>query len=181
MDNKSTKFSGLAQTKLRAQAGQGGNHHSGRDPGHREESENTAGERSGCKTKHCWGLGVAIKKWSRTPTLSKLTHIIISCDDPRLVGSTNHRKWFRHDYFLRQSKAGRLHPSSKSGQEPPLSRTKPAAPWGGVPKVAPETSPYMVLRAVWLVALRLDGVVFQKVAPELLIYIGDAGRWGGIP
>ena len=31
----------------------------------------------------------------------------------------------------------------------------------GVPKVAPEPSPYMVLRAVWLVAL-----VFQKVAPE---------------
>ena len=23
------------------------------------------GGRSGCKTKHCWGLGVAIEKWSR--------------------------------------------------------------------------------------------------------------------
>ena len=38
MDNISTKFSG---TKLRAQAGQGGNHHGGRGPGHREESEKT--------------------------------------------------------------------------------------------------------------------------------------------
>ena len=44
----------------------------------------------------------------------------------------------------------------------------PAARWGGVPKVAPEPSPYMMLRAVWLVALRLDGVVFQNVAPEPL-------------
>ena len=26
----------------------------------------------------------------------------------------------------------------------------------------------MVLRAVWLVALRIDAVVFQKVAPEFL-------------
>ena len=26
----------------------------------------------------------------------------------------------------------------------------------------------MMLRAVWMVALRLDGIVFQKVAPELL-------------
>ena len=59
--------------------------------------KNTAGERSGCKTKHCaggggGGLGVAIKKWSRTPNLSKLTHMIISCGDLRLVGSTRHRK-----------------------------------------------------------------------------------------
>ena len=41
------------------------------------------------------------------------------------------------------------------------------ARWDGVPNVA-ELSPYMVLRAVWLSALRLDGVVFQNVAPELL-------------
>ena len=47
----------------------------------------------------------------------------------------------------------------------------PAVRWGGVPKVAPEPSPYMVMRAVWLVVLRLDWVVFQKVAPELLPYI----------
>ena len=79
-----------------------------------------------------------------------------------------------HDHFLPRpgrlssksgpdmiiSKAGRLYPSSKSGPE---SRSGPTARWGGVPKVAPEPSPYLVLRAVWLVAL-----VFQKVAPELL-------------
>ena len=41
----------------------------------------------------------------------------------------------------------------------------PAARCGGVPKVAPEPSQNMVLHAVWLVALRLDGVVLQKVAP----------------
>ena len=85
-------------------------------------------------------------------------------------------KWSRYDYFLRRPEAGRLQPSSKSGPEPPLSRSGPAAPCGGVPKVVQEPSPYMVLRAVWLVALRLDGVVFQKVAPELLPCIGDAGR-----
>ena len=39
----------------------------------------------------------------------------------------------------------------------------PSARWGGVPKVAPEPLPYMVLRAVWWVAQRLDGVVFQKL------------------
>ena len=38
------------------------------------------------------GLAAAIKKWSRTPTLSKLTHMIISCGDLSLVGSTDHRK-----------------------------------------------------------------------------------------
>ena len=42
----------------------------------------------------------------------------------------------------------------------------PATRWGGVPKAAPEPSLYMVLRAVCLVALRLDVVVFQKAAPE---------------
>ena len=78
-----------------------------------------------------------------------------------------------HDYFLRRPKAGRLHLASKSGPEP-HSRGLVGGP--GVPKVAPDPSPYMVLRAVWLVALRLDGVVFQKVAPELLRCIGDAGR-----
>ena len=56
------------------------------------------------------------------------------------------------------------------------------ARWGGAPKVASEPSPYMVLRAVWLVALRLDGVVFQKVAPEpptciLLNKNRSATRW----
>ena len=65
--------------------------------------------------------------------------MIISCGDLRLVGSTRHRK---------------------VSHNPGLG---PAARWGGVPKVAPEPSPYMVLRAVWLVAL-----VFQKIAPELL-------------
>ena len=92
MDNISTKFSGLAKTKPRAQAGQGGNHHGGRNPGHREESEKHYWGRGGCKTKHSLGLGVAIKKWSITPTLSKLTHMIISCGDLRLVGSTRHQK-----------------------------------------------------------------------------------------
>ena len=45
-----------------------------------------------------------------------------------------------HDYFLRRPKAGRLHPSSKSGPEPPL-----------------------CIIAVWLVALRLSGVMFQRL------------------
>ena len=94
-----------------------------------------------------------------------------------------------HDYFLRRPNAGRLHPSSKSGPDMIIScgdlRLVGSArhrkvvqnshsilsrscwwPCGSVPKVAPEPSPYMVLRAVWLVALRLDGVVFQKVARE---------------
>ena len=66
--------------------------------------KNTAGERRGCKTKHCWGLSVAIEKWSRTPTLSKLTHMIISCRAALI------EKWCRHDYFLRRPKAGRLRP-----------------------------------------------------------------------
>ena len=38
--------------------------------------------------------------------------------------------------------------------------------WGGVRMVAPEPSPYMVLRTVWMMALRLDGVVFQHITPE---------------
>ena len=97
-----------------------------------------------------------------------------------------------HDYFLRRPKAGRLRPLSKSGPDMiiscgdlrligPTRHRKvskipslyyrglvggPAARWGGVSKVAPEPSPYMVLRAVWLVTLWLDLVVFQKVAPE---------------
>ena len=149
--------------------------------------ENTAGERSGCKTKHCWGFNIATKKWSRTPTLSKLTagrlhpssksgsDLIISCGDLRLVGFTRHRKVVQNP-----------HSRGLVGG--------PAARWGDVPKVAPEPLPYMVLHAVWLSALRLDGVVFQKVAPELLPCIGDAGqlvflllhrgpaaRWGGVP
>ena len=37
-------------------------------------------------------LVVIIEKWSRTPTLSKLTRMIISCGNLRLVGSTRHRK-----------------------------------------------------------------------------------------
>ena len=51
---------------------------------------------------------------------------------------------------------------------PVLSRSGwwPCGSLGGVPKVAPEPSPYMVLPAVWLVALWLDGVVFQNVASE---------------
>ena len=67
--------------------------------------KNTAGERNGRKTKHCWGLGVAIKKWSRHddflrrpkagrlhPSSKSGPDIIISCGDLRLVGSTRHRK-----------------------------------------------------------------------------------------
>ena len=87
---------------------------------------------------------------------------IISCGDLRLVGSARHRK-VSHSRGL-----------------------GPAARWGGVPKVAPEPPPYMVLRAVWLVAL-----VFQKVAPELLpwpvgvLVVAPMGwcskSWGGIP
>ena len=76
-----------------------------------------------------------------------------------------------------------FHPSSKSGPE---SRSGPAARWGGVPKVAPEPSPYMVMRTVWLVAL-----VFQNVAPELIpwpvgvLVVAPMGwcskSWGGVP
>ena len=92
-----------------------------------------------------------------------------------------------HDYFLLRPKAGRLHPSSKSGPDMIMScgdlrlvgstrhrevvknpHIRGLALRLGVLKVAPEPSPYMGRRAVWLVALRLDGVVFQKVAPELL-------------
>ena len=61
----------------------------------------------------------------------------------------------------------------------------------GVPKVTPEPSSYMVLRAVWLVALRLDGVVFQIVAPEFLpwpvgvLVVAPVGwcskSWVGVP
>ena len=98
----------------------------------------------------------------------------ISCGDLRLFGSARHRKVY-HSCGL-----------------------GPAARWGGVPKVAPEPPPYMVLRAVWLVAL-----VFQKVAPELLpwpvgVLVAPMGmvfqklgwcskklsqnpRWGGVP
>ena len=75
-----------------------------------------------------------------------------------------------HDYFLPQLKAGRL--SSKSGLDMIISCgdlrfsskmvQNPCLVGGpGVPNVAPEPSLYMVLRAVWLVAL-----VFQNVAPE---------------
>ena len=94
--------------------------------------------------------------------------MIISCGDLRLVGSARHRK-VSHSRGL-----------------------GPAARWGGVPKVAPEPSPYMVLRAVWLVAL-----VFQKVAPEPPPWPVDGVvfqkfgwcskklsqnlRWGGVP
>ena len=62
----------------------------------------------------------------------------------------------------------------------------PAARWGGVPKVAPKPSPYMVLCAVWLEAL-----VFQKVAPEPppwpvgVLVVAPMGwcskSWGGVP
>ena len=65
-------------------------------------------------------------------------------------------KWSRHDYFLRRPKAGRL--SSKSV---PLSLS--AARWAGVPKVAPEPSPWPV------------GVLV--VAP-----MGWCSKsWGGVP
>ena len=93
-----------------------------------------------------------------------------------------------HDYLLRRPKAVRLHPSSKSGPDMIIScgdlrlvgatRHRKVVqnphsillrsgwrPWGGVPKVAPEPTPYIVLRAVWLVALRLDGMVFQNPHP----------------
>ena len=88
--------------------------------------------------------------------------MIISCGDLRLVGSARHRKV----------------PRSRG--------LGPAARWGGVPKVAPEPSPCMVLRAVWLVAL-----VFQKVAPEPppwpigVLVVATMGwcskSWGGVP
>ena len=75
--------------------------------------------------------------------------MIISCGDLRLVGSTRHRKVVQNPRSI-------------------LSRSHwwPCGSVSGVPKVAPEPSPYMVLRAVWLVALRLDGVMFQTVTPE---------------
>ena len=97
--------------------------------------------------------------------------MIISCGDLRLVGPVRHRK---------------------VSHNPHSGGLGPAARWGGVPKVAPEPSRYMVLRAVWLVALLLDGVVIQKVAPELLdpwrvgvLVVAPMGwcskSWGGVP
>ena len=82
----------------------------------------------------------------------------------------------RHDYFLPRPKSGAdmsisCRDLNLVGSHRKVSHSRglgPAARWGGVPKVAPEPSPYRVLRAVWLVALWLDGVVFQKVAPEQL-------------
>ena len=82
--------------------------------------------------------------------------MLISCGGLRLVGSTRHRKVVQNPHSI----------LSRSGWSP-------CGSLGGVPKVAPEPSPYMVLRAVWLVALRLGGV---EVAAELLPCIGDAGR-----
>ena len=79
---------GLAQ-KLRAQAVQGGNHHGGRGPATERRVKNTAGGKVVVKPNTAGGslggLGVAIKKWSRIATLSKLTHVIM------LVGCTRHR------------------------------------------------------------------------------------------
>ena len=99
-----------------------------------------------------------------------------------------------HDYFL--PRPGRL--SSKSGPDMIIScgdlrlvnshqkvshsrGLGPAARW-----VAPEPSPYMVLHAVWLVAL-----VFQKVAPEPPLWPAGvlivapmwwcSKSWGGVP
>ena len=79
--------------------------------------------------------------------------MIISCGDLRLVGSTRHRKVSQNPHSI----------LSRSGWWP-------SGSVGGVPKVAPEPSPYMVLRTDRLVALLLDGVVFQKDAPVLLYW-----------
>ena len=86
--------------------------------------------------------------------------MIISCGDLRLVGS--HRKVV------------------------PLSRSGPCGSVGWCSKGCTEPSTYMVLRAVWLVAL-----VFQKDAPEpppwpvgvfVVALMGWCSKsWGGVP
>ena len=119
-----------------------------------------------------------------------------------------------HDYFL--PRPGRL--SSKSGPDMIIScgdlrlvgshrkashcrGLGPAARWGGVPQVAPDPSPYMVLRAVWLVARLggvlksctrtptlagwcsrccVDGVVFQKLG-RCSKKLSQNPRWDGVP
>ena len=122
-----------------------------------------------------------MQKWSRTPTLSKLTHMIISCRD--LVGS--HREVVQTDMIISCGDL-RLVGSARHRKVSHSRGLGPAARWGGVPKVAPEPSPYIVLRAVWLVAL-----VFQKVAPESplwpvgVLVVAPMGwcskSWGGVP
>ena len=61
--------------------------------------KNTAGERSGCKTKHCWGSVSPSKSCQEPPTLSKLTHMIIYCRAALIDGDM---------IILAAPKAGRL-------------------------------------------------------------------------
>ena len=66
-----------------------------------------------------------------------------------------------HDYFLRRPKAGRLHPSSKSGPDMIIS-------CGDLRLVGSKSSksgsePPLYIITVWLVALRLGEVVFQRL------------------
>ena len=54
MDNISTKFSGLAQNCERRLVSVGTTM-VGETHATERRAKNTAGEKSGCKTKHCWG------------------------------------------------------------------------------------------------------------------------------
>ena len=123
MDNISTKFSYLVQ-KLRAQAGQGGNHHGWRDPGHREESE-----------RHRWGGGgLGGVRRALTCFVPAVNTLLGHSVGVPIVLSTP-------DVFLFE-----FHPPSKSGSESPDHRegsgckTKHCWGLGGAGSVSPSKS-----------------------------------------
>ena len=117
------------------------------------------------------------------------------CRHRKLVHNPHSVQADTHDYFLPRPKAGRL--SSKSGPDMiiscgdlrlvgsarhrkvshnPHSRgLGPAARWGGVRKVAPEPSPYMVLRAVWLVVLVFQNVTEPPPWPVCFLVVAPMG------
>ena len=65
-----------------------------------QNTQATQRQREVVKPNTAGGSGVAIEKWSRTPTLSQLIHMIISCDDQRLVGSTRQRKVVQNPHSI---------------------------------------------------------------------------------
>ena len=157
MDSISTQFSGLAQNCERRLVRVGTTMVGGIQATERRV-KNTAGERNGCKTKHCWGLSVAIEKWSRTPTLSKLTHMIIDCRAALI------EKWCGHDYFLRRPRAGRLRPSVSH------SRGLGSVGWSSKGCTGTPTL------AGWCSRCCVDGVFFGWCSKTL----SQNPRWGGV-
>ena len=137
--------------------------------------KNTAGERSGCKTKHCWGSESPSKSCPESPTLSKLTHRIISCRAALI------EKWCRPDYFLWRPKAGRLRPSVTH------SRGLGSVGWCSkgctrTPTLAGWCSRCCVDGLVlgWCCPRILDGVVFQTLG-WCSKKLSQNTRWGGVP